>query len=82
MKVRALRGVCVGPRHNLVPGATADIADRIAVELIAMRAVERVIDAPKRAAPEPTPDPIPEPAPDDIDPPRIKTPAKSGRKEK
>lgn len=79
MKVRALRGVCIGPGRHLTPGETADIDPATTQFLVSIGAVARV-DEPKPAeAPavaEPAPEPIAEPEPETPAPP------KGGKKEK
>lgn len=53
MKVRALRGVCVGPARNLVAGEVADI-DASSVQFLAnIGAVELVADEPAASDPIP-----------------------------
>lgn len=62
MKVRALRGVCIGPGQHLLPGDEADVDNGTAVFLANIGAVERLPEPPAAesdskapAAPEPTP---------------------------
>jgi len=50
MKVRALRGVCVGVNRHLKPGDVDDIDAASVSFLVSIGAVEKVVDAP---APEP-----------------------------
>lgn len=75
MKVRALRGVCIGVEQHLAAGDEADL-DAAQVQFLAsIGAVERVTEAPVApvAAPE-----APALAPSSETP----TPAKPGKKEK
>jgi len=55
MKVRALRGVCIGVDRHLVPGDTADLEPATVTFLVYIKAVEVVKD-------EPTPNPEAAPA--------------------
>jgi hypothetical protein len=78
MKVRALRGVCVGVDRHLVAGDTADLDPAQVAFLVGIGAVEVVPDEPAKAEePEqpkaaPKPDPVSSVAPE----------KKTGRKEK
>lgn len=45
MKVRALRGVCIGPGRHLLPGECADLDAATAQYLASIAAVESVVDA-------------------------------------
>jgi hypothetical protein len=47
VKVRAIRGVCVGPERHLAAGATGDIDSATAQYLMAIGAVEQVSDESK-----------------------------------
>jgi hypothetical protein len=66
MKVRAKRGVCVGPGRHLTAGDTADLDPATVTFLVSIDAVERVADEPAHQ-----PEPESKSAPD-----------KSGKKEK
>lgn len=46
MKVRALRGVCIGVERHLKPGDTADLEPALVNFLVSIRAVEQVKDEP------------------------------------
>lgn len=46
MKVRALRGVCVGVEQHLLPGAEADLDPAQVSYLVSIGAVERLPDVP------------------------------------
>lgn len=46
MKVRALRGVCVGIERHLVAGDVADVDDASVTFLVSIKAVELVKDEP------------------------------------
>jgi hypothetical protein len=61
MKVRALRGVCVGPERHLAPGETADLDAASVPFLVSIQAVEVVADDPPPAA-EAQPEPKSPPA--------------------
>lgn len=70
MKVRALRGVCIGVDRHLGAGDVADLEAALAAFLISIKSVEAVVV-----------DQEPEPIESDI--PEVKSkPAKSGAKEK
>lgn len=59
MKVKALRGVCIGIERHLAENETADLADdSLLAFLIGIKAVE-VIKDPPPAAEEPAPEPTP-----------------------
>lgn len=49
MKVRALRGVCIGPERHLVLGETADLAPSDVQFLVSIGAVEKVVEPPPPA---------------------------------
>lgn len=66
MKVRALRGVCIGVGRHLVPGDTVDLPAAEVPFLAGIGAVEQVPDDPAPKAAEPETD----------------TAGKSGKKEK
>lgn len=72
MKVRALRGVCVGVERHLKPGDVTDVDDGIVTYLVSIKAVEVVKDEAAPAASAPVVDEIPE----------TPTPAKKPSKEK
>ncbi len=56
MKVRALRGVCVGVDRHLVAGDVADLDSAVVTFLVNIGAVEVAPDAPQKSEPEtPTP---------------------------
>jgi hypothetical protein len=88
MKVRALRGVCIGVGKHLAPGETADLDAATVQFLVSVGAVEKVEPSPPAPAAEPTPTTEATPASgtlaDDgaakVD--SKSTPAKSGNKEK
>ena len=44
MKIRALRGVCIGPARHLKPGDTEDLEPALVTFLVGIGAVERVAD--------------------------------------
>jgi hypothetical protein len=69
MKVRALRGVCIGVERHLVAGDTADLPPAEVPFLVSIKAVEVVKDEPP---PVPAPDP---PQPTEPQP----TPKKHGK---
>ncbi len=52
MKVRALRGVCIGVERHLKAGDTEDLEPALVTFLVSIGAVERVIDDPKPAPSE------------------------------
>ncbi|HYE70594.1 MAG TPA: hypothetical protein VD932_03625 [Aquabacterium sp.] len=89
MKVKALRGVCIGVDRHLVAGDTADLDPGLVTYLVNIRAVEAVKDEPPKAeataqeaAPLETPSPS-EPAPaEKAKTANDSTPAKPGKKEK
>lgn len=57
MKVRAIRGVCVGPERHLAPGQVADLDDATARYLKSIGAVEDAPPPPvKPTKPAATPD--------------------------
>lgn len=66
MKVRALRGVCIGPGRHLAAGETEDLDPATVTFLVSIGAVEKVTA----------------PANDDPKPEIESVPAKAGRKEK
>lgn len=72
MKVRALRGVCIGVERHLALGAEADLDAATVQFLVSIGAVERVPDPPPPAA---EPESGPESETDT-------TPAKPGKKGK
>jgi hypothetical protein len=75
MKVRALRGVCIGSGRHLVPPETADLDAATGQYLISIKAVEEVKDEPVKD--EPKKEEIKAP------PPKVESvPEKSGKKEK
>lgn len=81
MKVRALRGVCVGPGRDLAPLDEVDVDAQTAQYLVSIGAVERVEEPKPAAAPAaalPAPEPVSEVVALDPEP----TPAKPGKKEK
>jgi hypothetical protein len=92
MKVRALRGVCIGVERHLLPGETADLEASTAAYLTSIGAVVAVVEAAPapavevvEAAPAPAvevvesaPAPAVEVAPTESEQP----PAKAGKKEK
>lgn len=57
MKVRALRGVCIGVERHLAAGDTADLEAAQVQFLAGIGAVERVPDEPVVAADSETPAP-------------------------
>lgn len=76
MKVKALRGVCIGVDRHLVAGDIADLEPALVTFLVGIRAVERIADEPPK--PEP-----PAAVPAEATEPKSETvPAKSGKKEK
>lgn len=56
MKVRALRGVCIGVDRHLKPGDIADVDAGTLTFLVGIRAVEVVPDEPKPKPTEVVPD--------------------------
>lgn len=81
MKVRALRGVCIGVDKHLVPGDTADLPAAEVQFLASIGAVEQVPDEPPPEQGEPI---VAAPQAPDADPAESETatPAKAGKKEK
>lgn len=79
MKVKALRGVCIGPERHLALGETQDLDPALVNYLVSIGAVERVVDEPPKSDPV-----VAEPV--KAEPPRDETPksapARSGGKEK
>jgi hypothetical protein len=79
VKVKALRGVCIGVGQHLKAGDIEDLEPALVTYLVGIGAVERVPDEP------PKPDPVvaepvkPEPPKDETP---KSAPAKSGSKEK
>lgn len=61
MKVKALRGVCIGPGRHLAPGDQADLDPATVQFLENIKAVERVVEKPTEATPAAEPDPSKEP---------------------
>ncbi len=61
MKVKALRGVCIGVDRHLPAGDTEDLEPALVTFLVGIGAVERVAD-------EPAPIPVPVPVPIPIEP--------------
>lgn len=56
MKVRALRGVCIGVERHMKPSDVEDLEPALGNYLISIGAAERVVDEPvpvPAAAPEP-----------------------------
>jgi hypothetical protein len=53
MRVRALRGVCIGVGRHLQPGDTEDLDDATVQFLVSIGAVEPVKDAPAPVVEEP-----------------------------
>jgi hypothetical protein len=53
MKVKALRGVCVGVDRHLKPGDVDDLEPATVTFLVSIGAVERVKDEPVKSAPAP-----------------------------
>lgn len=75
MKVRALRGVCIGVEQHLAAGDEADLEAAQVQYLTSIGAVERVIEAP--------PAPAAPPGYPELDPSsETTTLAKAGKKEK
>lgn len=77
MKVRALRGVCIGVDRHLQPGDVSDVDASTSQFLVSIQAVEVVAEEPAKPAPTPQPEvKIDESKPESV-------PAKKpGRKEK
>jgi hypothetical protein len=67
MKVRALRGVCIGPGSHVTAGDIAEVDNATGHFLVSIGAVEVYTDPP---APVSLPEPV------------IESPAKPGKKEK
>jgi len=84
MKVRALRGVCIGVDRHLVPNETADLPAAEVQFLESIGAVERVIEP--VVEPAVVPDTVLELTPAEVgatDPvPESEPPAKAGSKKK
>ena len=60
MKVKALRGVCVGIEQHLAAGDIAELPDNALITfLVSIKAVEIVKDDPPPVAAEPAPEPTP-----------------------
>jgi hypothetical protein len=77
MRVKALRGVCIGVGRHLSAGDVEDLEPALVTYLVGIGAVERVPDEP------PKPDPVPEPVkPEPKDETPKSVPAKPGSKEK
>jgi len=72
MKVRALRGVCIGVGRHLNAGDSADLDPATVTFLTGIGAVELVKDEPPPVKAEPKPEPKPESVPE----------TKPGKKEK
>lgn len=88
MKVKALRGVCIGVDRHLTAGDTVDLEPGLVTYLVSIGAVQALKDEPP---PPPTnPEPAPPEAPPALQPkpePKAEstidsTPAKPGKKEK
>lgn len=77
MKVKALRGVCIGVNRHMKAGDIEDLEPAMVTFLVGIGAVEPVKEQPKKAAPEP----VPPPAKTDESPSKS-APDKSGSKEK
>jgi hypothetical protein len=60
MKIKALRGVCIGIERHLKPGEEADLPPQEVQFLVSIGAVELVKDEPART---PDPEPARPPAP-------------------
>lgn len=76
MKVKALRGVCIGVNRHLAAGDIEDLEPALVTFLVGIKAVEVVKEKPPKAVEPPKPDPV-EPTP-----PLKTAPEKSGGKEK
>jgi hypothetical protein len=76
MKVKALRGVCIGVDRHLVAGDSADLEPAMVTFLVGIRAVERVVDEPPKREP-----PV-ESLAESTDPKTETVPSKAGKKEK
>lgn len=70
MRIRALRGVCIGVNQNLKVGAEADLDPAQVQFLTSIGAVEVVPDPAPEPDPAPAADPVPEPDPAAGRPPR------------
>lgn len=89
MRVKALRGVCIGVERHLVAGDTADLEPGLVTYLVGIGAVAPVKDEPQKPEP-PAEAPVAQEPPPPIDPPAGKTadpatdstPAKPGKKDK
>lgn len=68
MKVKALRGVCIGVDRHLKAGDTEDLEPALVTFLVGIGAVERVKDEPAPVV--------------EVDAEPTSAPAKSGKKEK
>jgi hypothetical protein len=77
MKVKALRGVCIGVDRHLKAGDVVDLEPALVTFLTGIGAVERVPDEPPK--PDPEAEPKEEPLKDE--PPNLRRP-KSGSKER
>ena len=81
MKVRALRGVCIGVGRHLSAGDSADLDAATVTFLAGIGAVELVKDEPTPVPVEPIPEtkslPVKATAPDNVN-----VPDKTGKKEK
>jgi len=73
MKVRALRGVCIGVGRHLAPDDTADLDAATGHFLISIKAVEEVKDEPVKIEPPKSVPEVPE---------TKSVPEKTGKKEK
>ncbi len=83
MKVRALRGVCIGVERHLAAGDTADLEAAQVQFLVSIGAVERVVDpAPAPAATAANEPAEAGPAEPTDSPTETPAPAKPGKKEK
>lgn len=81
MKVRALRGVCIGVDQHLVAGGTADLEAAQVQFLVSIGAVERIPDAPAGKPARQAVEPVPtDPVQADLASPT--SPAKPGKGEK
>jgi hypothetical protein len=86
MKVRALRGVCIGVGRHLNAGDSADLDSATVIFLAQIGAVERIKDAPiepVKAEPQPeTAIAKPDEGEAKAEPETKSEPAKAGKKEK
>lgn len=73
MKVKALRGVCIGVNRHLQAGDIEDLEPALVTFLTGIGAVEVVKEKPPKAAPPPVPDEPPS---------KSVAPAAAGSKEK